>query len=227
MVRRTAALLLLCCAAASAALSRAPSEVRRRARPSRSSRRPASLPAASTALVCAGCNVECSSEVSFIDHINGAAHRKRCGETGYVGLLPNADGVIPPLGPELREAEDAWAKYGEAQPIACQSGAQANRVEQSLESRAQNFRYDPSATELSFEPSLTKEQRAFVHKLAQRYKLGSKSRGHQEERSAPPRDRHVTTTWPPRGRHVAAAWPPRGRHLTTMWPPRGRRVAVT
>ena len=61
-------------------------------RPRRSAAAP--LPPTSKALVCAGCGVECSSEVSFIDHINGAAHRKRAGVQGFVGLLPNSDGVI-------------------------------------------------------------------------------------------------------------------------------------
>lgn len=108
-------------------------------------------------LVCAGCSVECSGETSFIDHINGAAHRKRCGEQGLVGLLPNSDGVIPPLGPELSRAYDAYLSCGEAQQISCRSGAQASRVGMSIESRAQNFKADPAATELQFEPTLTKE----------------------------------------------------------------------
>ena len=176
-------------------------------------------------LVCAGCSVECSGETSFIDHINGAAHRKRCGEQGLVGLLPNSDGVIPPLGPELSRAYDAYLSCGEPQQISCRSGAQASRVGMSIESRAQNFKADPAATELQFEPTLTKEvacqrpyqpkppshphqpqpphdacqrspryqprqphtrtrpaqERALVHKLAKRLKLGSKSRGSDVE----------------------------------------------
>ena len=95
-------------------------------------------------LVCAGCGVECSGETSFIDHINGAAHRKRCGEQGLVGLLPNSDGVIPPLGPELSKAYDTYLNCGEAQQISCRSGAQASRVGMSIESRAQNFKADPA-----------------------------------------------------------------------------------
>ena len=190
-------------------------------------------------LVCAGCSVECSGETSFIDHINGAAHRKRCGEQGLVGLLPNSDGVIPPLGPELSKAYDTYLNCGEAQQISCRSGAQASRVGMSIESRAQNFKADaatltltlalaltlaltltlalgpspnpspnphpkpnPSpnqadaaATELQFEPTLTKEERALVHKLAKRLKLGSKSRGSDVEG-----ERFITL-------HKLAKWP--------------------
>ena len=51
----------------------------------------------------------------------------------------------------------------------------------SIESRAQNFKADAAATELQFEPTLTKEERALVHKLAKRLKLGSKSRGSDVE----------------------------------------------
>ena len=40
---------------------------------------------------------------------------------------------------------------------------------------------DAAATELQFEPTLTKEERALVHKLAKRLKLGSKSRGSDVE----------------------------------------------
>lgn len=146
-------------------------------------------------LVCAGCNVECSGETSFVDHINGAAHRKRCGEQGFVGLLPNSDGVIPPLGPELSRAYDSYLSCGEAQQISCRSGAQASRVGMSIESRAQNFKADPAATELQFEPTLTKEERALVHKLAKRLKLGSKSRGSDVEG-----ERFITL-------HKLAKWP--------------------
>ena len=161
-----------------------PDARQRSARPPRSSAKPkparASKPKAPMAvLVCAGCSVECSSEISFIDHINGAAHRKRCGEQGLVGLLPNADGVIPPLGPELSTAYDEYLRSGEPQQVSCQSGAQAERVSMSIVHRAQNFKSDPAATELQFEPTLTKEERALVHKTAKRLKLGSKSRGHE------------------------------------------------
>ena len=89
--------------------------------------------------------------------------------------------MIPPLGPELSKAYDTYLNCGEAQQISCRSGAQASRVGMSIESRAQNFKADAAATELQFEPTLTKEERALVHKLAKRLKLGSKSRGSDVE----------------------------------------------
>ena len=161
-------------------LAKGPSRRSPQPKPAKSAKPKAPKPAA--ILVCAGCGVECSGEISFIDHINGAAHRKRCGEQGLVGLLPNSDGLIPPLGPELSKAYETYLRSGEPQQITCRSGAQASRAGMSIESRAQNFKADPEATELQFEPTLTKEERALVHKLAKRLKLGSKSRGHEGER---------------------------------------------
>ena len=194
-----AALLLL---TAADCLSRTGSSpVRRRTRPRRAGSSPPKLPSTSLFLKCAGCGVETSGEVSFIDHINGAAHRRRCGETGYVGLLPNQDGMIPPLGPELRVAYDAYLKTGEPQQVVCKSDAQASRTTRSIESRARNFKADPTATELQFEAGLTKEERALVHELAKRFKLGSKSRGHQEERYVTIYKRHE---WPRRS--GGASW---------------------
>ena len=62
------------------------------------------------ALCCAACGVESSSEVSFYDHIYGAAHtRKNNGIPGYAGLLPNKEGLLPRLeDPDLRAAAEAW-----------------------------------------------------------------------------------------------------------------------
>ena len=61
------------------------------------------------ALTCAVCAVESSSEVSFWDHINGAAHIKRAGQAGFAGLVPNKAGLIPVLSdPDLRASAQAF-----------------------------------------------------------------------------------------------------------------------
>ena len=48
-------------------------------------------------LRCAACNTDSSGEAAFLQHINGKAHLSCAGRRGFVGLLPNACGVIPPL----------------------------------------------------------------------------------------------------------------------------------
>ena len=68
------------------------------------------------ALVCAACNVESSSEISFADHIYGAAHVKCAGHAGFAGLLPNAAGIVVDLiDPELRAQQRAY-ELGEPIP---------------------------------------------------------------------------------------------------------------
>lgn len=70
------------------------------------------------ALVCAACNVESSSEVSFSDHIYGAAHVKCAGYPGFAGLLPNAAGIIVDLRNPQLLAEQAAYDNGEPLPPA-------------------------------------------------------------------------------------------------------------
>ena len=54
--------------------------------------------------------VESSSEVSFLDHINGAAYEKTAGFKGFAGLVPNKVGLIPTLkDPALCAAAEAHA----------------------------------------------------------------------------------------------------------------------
>ncbi|KAK3270362.1 hypothetical protein CYMTET_21238 [Cymbomonas tetramitiformis] len=46
---------------------------------------------------CAACRVDCSGEVSFVQHCQGKAHAAKAGFVGFAGLLPNDMNVVPHL----------------------------------------------------------------------------------------------------------------------------------
>jgi hypothetical protein len=60
-------------------------------------------------LKCACCHVDCSGEDAFLQHINGRAHKKKSRGRLFCGLLPNSQGVIPPIAhPGLRAEAAAF-----------------------------------------------------------------------------------------------------------------------
>ncbi|CAE8604805.1 unnamed protein product, partial [Polarella glacialis] len=122
---------------------------------------------------CAACNLDCSGEAAYVQHLGLKSHVAKAGWEGYAGLLPNDKGVIPTLSPWLlhalgpgpAEAARAAVTYNENQPAgaAARKVAISSETEEALQAALQGEGLS-RRTDLGGGREKKQEQRAQVHR---------------------------------------------------------------